>query len=181
MKITAKDILDYENFIRRVILYWTWNETFYNESQREDLYGLIRDKLLEVGEIEAKYGRKSWRAFIGRTAYHTCVDYYRKRKRKTIRVRIRKQRKSRKEVKALLRVIAAREEIKTFLNSPRIKHRSLFLAYADGASRKEMAFRFNLTEHQVRGRIEHTKKLIKREFRRIEARQKLKSMQKNFR
>ena len=179
MKISTKDILDYENFIRHAIAYQTWNVTKWSKDDRDDLYALVTARLLKTGEIEAKYGEKSWRCFIWRITQRACVDFHRKRKRELFS----HLDEDRKEPKSLEEAVDCKtdnslvetiEELKK--SGILIKHEQILLDRIDGLSRKEIAKKHGLSESQVKGHLEYAKRKLAREWRRHEARQRLREL-----
>jgi RNA polymerase sigma factor (sigma-70 family) len=179
MKITPEAILALENFIRHAIAYQTWNVTKWSKDDRDDLYALITARLLKAGEIKGRYGQKSLKSFIWKVTQGVCVDFHRK-KRRALFSHLDENRKEPKSLEGAAdcktdnSLVETIEELKK--SGILIKHEQILLDRIDGLSRSEIAKKHGLSESQVKGHLEYAKRKLAREWRRHEARRRLREL-----
>ncbi|NQT80266.1 MAG: sigma-70 family RNA polymerase sigma factor [Candidatus Aminicenantes bacterium] len=169
MKVSIGQIWsDYHVFIRKAIHYWMWS---YGDIEKDEVFDIIMSELGKVKEIRGEYGEGSLKAFIWRVVTWRCVDYYRKvrsRRRKEERLNLRKTPSN--------IGITDPQGILEKYGIEDIRHIELLEAQSEGMKRKEIAKEFNLSEMQVKGRLEYAKGKLKREVKRILARTNLKKL-----
>jgi len=183
MKLNINDlILNYTKTTRRMIDFNMWNGS---DAEKEAVLEEVLRKL-DGKEIRAPRGEDSKISYIHRTVRRACVDHARYVKSGAYDEIYSSpddpyHRKSRARgepcgrIKHTRRRLLQRLLLVAWAQSLRIdlKHFDLFYEYAYGKSRKELAIDHGLTEQQVKGRLEYTRKLIRRRIDRERTRARL--------
>ncbi|MEN6560670.1 MAG: hypothetical protein ABFD52_07840 [Acidobacteriota bacterium] len=123
----------------------------------EEVLARVYASLERVGEIRADRGEKSVRSFCRLVALRRLYDYWRREASRRRRLdRVTRNDMMRKRITDPTRLAIMAEDA-----GVEVMHSDLMRAHLAGASRREMAERFGLTENQVRGRLGYSRRKIR--------------------